>query len=131
MQRNCRYSKAAYSPIYLTFYLVISCSSEKDAKLRNASYFYEELHAFGLYYTPEELVDYERVLRFQGFLDRQDTEPDELFYNTHKHMRRLTPNCSDIFVSCQLAGQPIGCLDQFQDSLTSNGFCCTFNMHGK
>lgn len=117
--------------VYSRAFLVLSCSSEKDPKLRNASYFYDELHVFGLYYTPEELVDYERVLRFQGFLDLVDTEPNELFYNTHKRMRRLTPNCSDIFVSCQLAGQPFECLDHFQDSLTSYGFCCTFNMHGK
>lgn len=112
-------------------FLFFACSSEKDPEHRNVSYFYDELHAFGLYYTPEEVVDYQRVLRFQRFLDLVDTEPDELFYNTHKRMRRLTPNCSDIFVSCQLGGQPFECLHKFQDSLTSDGFCCTFNMHGK
>ncbi|XP_034489016.1 pickpocket protein 28 [Drosophila innubila] len=105
--------------------------SDKDPKLRNASFFYKELQAFGMYYGPTELGDYDRVLKLQGFLDVLDTEPDELFFNTRKRLRDLTPNCSDMFVSCRLAGKSFDCLRQFEESLTSYGFCCTFNLRGK
>ncbi|KAM8704668.1 hypothetical protein ACLKA7_009172 [Drosophila subpalustris] len=104
--------------------------SDKDPKQRNASFFYKELHAFGLYYGPIELDDYDKMLKLQGFLDVLDTEPDELFYNTRRRMRALTPNCSDNFVSCRLAGKSFDCLTQFKESITSYGFCCTFNLHG-
>ncbi|EDW67731.2 sodium channel protein Nach [Drosophila virilis] len=105
--------------------------SDKDPKQRNASYFYGELHAFGMFYSPEELGDYERVLRFQGLLDSIDTTPYELFFNTSKRMRILTPNCSDIFVSCRLAGRSFDCLQEFRETLSIYGFCCTFNSDGE
>ncbi|KAH8381337.1 hypothetical protein KR093_002829, partial [Drosophila rubida] len=105
--------------------------SSKDPKLRNASYFYRELHSFALYYGSEEPCDFLRVLGFQSFLDTWDTESYELFFNSKRHLRDLTPNCSDMFVSCRLAGQPFDCMKQFRESVTSYGFCCTFNLRGK
>lgn len=84
-----------------------------------------------MYYGPTELGDYENVLKLQGFLDVLDTEPDELFFNTKRRLRDLTPNCSDMFVSCRLAGKSFDCLRQFEESLTSYGFCCTFNLRGR
>ncbi|KAH8310985.1 hypothetical protein KR044_003768, partial [Drosophila immigrans] len=105
--------------------------SDKDPKFRNASYFYRELRSFAMYYGSEESCDFQRVLGFQSFLDTRDTEPYELFFNSRRHLRDLTPNCSDMFVSCRLAGQPFDCMTQFRESITSYGFCCTFNLRGK
>ncbi|XP_030370388.1 uncharacterized protein LOC115621009 [Scaptodrosophila lebanonensis] len=102
--------------------------SDKDPSHRNVSYFIEELRAFGfLYYRLDKMDDYERALRFQGFLDTYDVEPQDLFFNTRSRMHALTPNCSETFVSCRLAGEPFNCLKHFKEMLTGNGFCCTFN----
>ncbi|EDW99207.2 uncharacterized protein Dyak_GE10931 [Drosophila yakuba] len=106
--------------------------SGKDPKLRNASYFYDQLKAFMyMYYDPSDLMDIDNALRFQSFLDRFDTGEKDLFFNTRKRMRALTPNCSDMFVSCRIAGRLFNCMDKFETTLTSHGFCCTFNYDGK
>ncbi|XP_062123383.1 sodium channel protein Nach [Drosophila sulfurigaster albostrigata] len=105
--------------------------SDKDHRHRNASFFYRELRAFGMYYGSEEYCDYQHVIGLQRFLDDKDTEPYELFFNTRRHLHDLTPNCSDMFVSCRLAGQAFDCLTQFRESLTNYGFCCTFNLRGR
>ncbi|EDW83246.2 uncharacterized protein Dwil_GK22758 [Drosophila willistoni] len=106
--------------------------SIKDPKHRNVSYFYDELQAFGyLYYTPDSPIDYYRAFRFQVFLNNYDTELHEMFYNTRRRMNTLTPNCSELFVSCRMAGRHFDCLEQFEETLTSHGFCCTFNYDGR
>ncbi|XP_052855741.1 sodium channel protein Nach [Drosophila gunungcola] len=106
--------------------------SGKDPKLRNASFFYGQLKAFMyMYYDPSDLVEIDNALRFQSFLDRFDTEEEELFFNTRKRLRALTPNCSDMFVSCRIAGRLFDCMDQFEETLTSHGYCCTFNYDGR
>ncbi|XP_017039338.1 pickpocket protein 28 [Drosophila ficusphila] len=106
--------------------------SGKDPKLRNASYFYKQMEAFMyLYYDPSDKVDMDSALRFQSFLDKFDMEEQDLFFNTRKRMHALTPNCSDMFVSCRIAGRLFDCMDQFEETLTSHGFCCTFNYDGR
>ncbi|KAH8382357.1 hypothetical protein KR009_002996 [Drosophila setifemur] len=106
--------------------------SRKDPKQRNTSHFFDELKAFAnLYYDPNDILDIDRALRFQSFLDKFDTEPHELFFNTRRRMHDLTPNCSDMFVSCRIAGSRFDCMDQVEETLTSHGFCCTFNYDGR
>ncbi|XP_016998382.2 pickpocket protein 28 [Drosophila takahashii] len=106
--------------------------SGKDPKQRNASHFYEQLKAFMyMYYDPSDLVDIDNALRFQSFLDKFDTGEEDLFFNTRKRMHILTPNCSDMFVSCRIAGRLFDCMDQFETTLTSHGYCCTFNYDGR
>ncbi|KAH8294958.1 hypothetical protein KR018_004738, partial [Drosophila ironensis] len=106
--------------------------SSKDPKHHNASFFYDKLKAFMyMYYDPTDIKDIDNALIFQSFLDRFDTEEHELFFNTRKRMHYLTPNCSEVFVSCRIAGRLFNCLDQFEETLTSHGFCCTFNIDGR
>ncbi|XP_070137546.1 pickpocket protein 28 isoform X1 [Drosophila bipectinata] len=106
--------------------------SSKDPKNNNASFFYKKLNAFlYMYYDPTDLKDIDSALMFQSFLDRFDTEAHELFFNTRKRMHVLTPNCSEIFVSCRIAGRLFNCLEQFEETLTSHGYCCTFNYDGR
>ncbi|XP_033149792.1 sodium channel protein Nach [Drosophila busckii] len=102
--------------------------SSKDVEHRNVSYFYDELHAFNMYYDAYASGDYRRILRFQVLLDLYDTQPDDLFFNTKRRMRSLTPKCSDIFVSCRLAGQSFDCLQKVAITLTSYGYCCTMDL---
>ncbi|KAH8367360.1 hypothetical protein KR200_012025 [Drosophila serrata] len=105
--------------------------SSKDPKGHNASFFYDKLTAFMyLYYDPWDLQDIDDALRFQSFLDRFDTGAEDLFFNTRKRMHALTPNCTDMFVSCRIAGALFDCMDQFEETLTSHGYCCTFNYDG-
>jgi len=84
-----------------------------------------------MYYDPSDLMDIDNALRFQSFLDRFDTAKEELFFNTRNRMSALTPNCSDMFVSCRIAGRLFDCMDKFETTLTSHGFCCTFNYDGR
>ncbi|EDV91045.1 GH16433 [Drosophila grimshawi] len=104
--------------------------SLKDPRLRNATYFYDELQAFGMFYTLWDFGDYERFLRLQGFLDVLDTKSDELFYNTRERLRDLTPKCSDILLSCRFAAHYFNCEKVFVKMLTSYGYCCTLNPKG-
>ncbi|XP_036675289.3 pickpocket protein 19 [Drosophila suzukii] len=106
--------------------------SGKDPKHRNASHFYDQLKAFMyMYYDPTDLADIDNALRFQSFLDKFDTGEEDLFFNTRKRMHFLTPNCSDMFVSCRIAGRLFDCMDKFETTLTSHGYCCTFNYDGR
>ncbi|EDW16498.2 uncharacterized protein Dmoj_GI22200 [Drosophila mojavensis] len=105
--------------------------SSKDPRHRNATYFYTELRAFSLYYGIDENIDDERVLRLQSLLDHLDTRPHDLFFNPKDRLRILTPKCSDILVSCRLGGRPFDCVQGFRETLSSFGFCCTFNYNGR
>ncbi|XP_022223565.2 acid-sensing ion channel 5 [Drosophila obscura] len=106
--------------------------SIKDPKQRGVSVWYEQLKDFlPSFYIPHETRDIDRAMRFQSFLDRFDVEANELFFNTRRRMHLLTPNCSDMFVSCRIAGRTIDCVQQFEESLTSHGYCCTFNHDGR
>ncbi|BFF92034.1 pickpocket protein 28 [Drosophila madeirensis] len=106
--------------------------SLKDPRQREVSFFYDQLKDFlSLFYFPNETTDIDRALRFQSFLDRFDVEPHELFFNTRRRMHFLTPNCSDMFVSCRIAGRTFDCLEQFKETLTTHGYCCTFNYDGR
>lgn len=123
-------SPVAVSPS-LAYPLVIPCSSSKDPRRRNATYFYTELGAFSLYYGIDDNIDDERVLRLQSLLDLLDTRPHDLFFNPKDRLRILTPKCSDILVSCRLGGRPFDCMQEFRETLSSFGFCCTFNYNGR
>ncbi|EDV52964.2 uncharacterized protein LOC6554850 [Drosophila erecta] len=104
--------------------------SGKDPKQRNAGFFYGQLKAFMyMYYDPSDLMDIDNALRFQSFLDRFDTGEEELFFNTRKRMSALTPNCSDMFVSCRIAGRLFDCMAKFETTLTSHGFCSSDNFY--
>ncbi|TDG50440.1 hypothetical protein AWZ03_003029 [Drosophila navojoa] len=105
--------------------------SSKDPRKRNATYFYTELRAFSLYYGIDENIDDERILRLQSLLDQLDTRPHDLFFNPKERLRILTPKCSDILISCRLGGRPFDCMQEFQQTLSSFGFCCTFNSNGR
>ncbi|EDW38797.1 GL13740 [Drosophila persimilis] len=106
--------------------------SGKDPKQRDASFFYDQLKDFfNLFYNPHGTTDIDNALRFQSFLDKFDVEANELFFNTRRRMHLLTPNCSDMFVSCRIAGRTFDCLQQFEETLTSHGYCCTFNYDGR
>lgn len=129
MPRNCELSGLQLHKQCLT---IVCTRSSKDPKNHNASFFYEKLNAFlYMYYDPTDLKDIDSALMFQSFLDRFDTEAHELFFNTRKRMHVLTPNCSEIFVSCRIAGRLFNCFEQFEESLTSHGYCCTFNYDGR
>ncbi|XP_049305455.1 LOW QUALITY PROTEIN: sodium channel protein Nach [Bactrocera dorsalis] len=115
--------------IFLKLYLF---SQQKDPYKRGVNYFYHEIRKLSFPYSKatEKDENYEDFLEFQNFLDIYDTTDSEVFFNTRDRMKQLTPNCKDILVRCRLAGEDFDCLTKFTETLTANGFCCTFNDDG-
>ncbi|CAD6993459.1 unnamed protein product [Ceratitis capitata] len=104
--------------------------SRKDPRQRDPEYFLEHLKFFiNLYQRNDLEVSGETYSNFQEFLDIYDTSENETFYNTRKVAELLSPSCSNLIRSCKLSGLDIDCFSRetFQKSLTSYGFCCTFN----
>ncbi|XP_065357886.1 sodium channel protein Nach [Calliphora vicina] len=106
--------------------------NRKDPRKRGVNFFYEQIKMLQYnYYVQDDIRDYYKALTFQRFLDIYDREDTELFYNTRRRMAKLTPNCSDILVQCRLGGKYINCAEEFQETFTSRGLCCTFNNNKK
>ncbi|XP_018786777.1 PREDICTED: sodium channel protein Nach [Bactrocera latifrons] len=105
---------------------------QKDPYTRGVNYFYHEIRKLSFPYskTTEKDENYEDFLEFQNFLDIYDTTDSEVFFNTRDRMKQLTPSCKDVLVRCRLAGEDFDCLNKFTETLTANGFCCTFNDDG-
>ncbi|XP_028897018.1 sodium channel protein Nach [Zeugodacus cucurbitae] len=104
----------------------------KDPYKRGVDYFYNEIRKLSYPYSKKTENDdnFEDFLEFQNFLDIYDTKDTEVFYNTRDRMKELSPSCKDILVRCRLAGEDFECLTKFTETLTANGFCCTFNEDG-
>ncbi|TMW52446.1 hypothetical protein DOY81_002461 [Sarcophaga bullata] len=106
--------------------------NQRDPRKRGVNFFYEQIKMLRYnYYVQDDISDYYKALTFQRFLDIFDREDSELFYNTRSRMAKLTPNCSDILVQCRLGGKHIDCNEEFEETFTSRGLCCTFNNNKK
>ncbi|KAM7359472.1 pickpocket 24 [Cochliomyia hominivorax] len=102
--------------------------NRKDPRKRGVNYFYEQIKMLQYnYYVQDDIRDYHKALTFQRFLDIYDREDSEMFYNTRRRMAKLTPKCSDILVECRLGGKHINCAEEFEETYTRRGLCCTFN----
>ncbi|XP_075170517.1 sodium channel protein Nach-like [Haematobia irritans] len=104
----------------------------KDPRNRSVDHFYELIKFLHfIYYVRGDMPDDEKALKFQRFLDNYDRKDDELFYNTRRRMTMLTPSCRTLLKRCRLAGKEFDCFEEFTETFTSKGLCCTFNHNRK
>nr|XP_014090434.2 sodium channel protein Nach-like [Bactrocera oleae] len=105
-------------------------SSAKDLNGRDVDYFMERLKFFiNLYQRNDLEVNGEAYSNFQAMLDTYDIYENETFYNTRRVAEMLSPSCEKLIRNCKLSGVEVECFspNTFQKSLTTYGFCCTFN----
>ncbi|XP_018786778.1 PREDICTED: sodium channel protein Nach [Bactrocera latifrons] len=104
--------------------------SEKDFQGRSVDFFMEHLRFFIQFYQKIDLdVDAEEFSNFQALLDKYDIYENDTFYDTRRVAEMLTPSCESLIRNCKLSGVEVECFSRktFQKSLTTYGFCCTFN----
>uniref|UniRef100_A0A6P7F803 Pickpocket protein 28-like isoform X1 n=1 Tax=Diabrotica virgifera virgifera TaxID=50390 RepID=A0A6P7F803_DIAVI len=69
--------------------------------------------------TGEEM---QRFTRLQKIFDKKKITAEEV-------LRKLSPSCEMMFAKCLWKGLSVKCSHLFQQTKTSEGFCCTFNSH--
>jgi acid-sensing ion channel, other len=60
-------------------------------------------------------------------LDNYDSDFLTGVFNSYKRLKFLAPTCTDLLLKCKWAGKSVDCSKIFEERLTNEGFCCTFN----
>lgn len=48
--------------------------------------------------------------------------------NIHSFLSNISQSCSEMIESCQYASRILNCSEVFQEILTDDGICCSFNI---
>lgn len=67
-------------------------------------------------------INTKKLKYLQTILDQNHIDIETL-------MRKLTPSCDDMFLMCKWKGREQICNQVFELVKTSEGFCCSFNLH--
>lgn len=130
MHRNCKLFLCMIrsSSTCNSFLFVEHRSQKSNGRVSNESLF-ERLRYLG------RLLDYEvdghdEFMWLQDQLNRYDVDEavqKETVYNSYGNMKRLSPQCEELILSCVWDKVTRNCSELFQLRATQEGFCCIFN----
>lgn len=67
----------------------------------------------------------------KSVLDEMETIFDKAGYEDVVSLfRKIGPSCAEMLIQCRWNGKGADCLKLFEESLTLDGLCCSFNYYG-
>lgn len=66
-------------------------------------------------------IDNRYIKVFQNILEKNS------IFNISYFMKNIVQNCSEMVKYCLWNNVPVNCLKSFKESLTVDGYCCSFN----